>query len=221
MNVSNALRAERLVAKRYEERGYTVTIEPSQSAIPFELGNYRPDILATNGEEWLIIEVKGPGARVNNEVYRELSRKVEEHPGWRFLLVTLAPEELEQPDAATLTNPTAAALRQRLEKLDRLHGVDESDGILLPLYWGAYMTALRLIVEQDGIELGMITDHSLINKAYSEGIVSFEDYESGKRLLSLRNLAIHSVEAAVSEADCLELRQLIGRLMDKLPDRDN
>lgn len=221
MNVSNALRAERLVAKRYEERGYTVTVEPSQSDIPFELGNYRPDILATNGKEWLVIEVKGPGARVNKELYRELSRKVEEHPGWRFLLVTLTQEELEQPEAATFTNPTAAALRERIEKLDRLRRVDESEGLLLPLYWGAYMAALRLIVEREGIALGMITDFSLINKAYSEGIVSFEDYESAKRLLSLRNLAVHSVEAAVSEADCQELRQLIARLMDKLSPTDH
>jgi hypothetical protein len=217
MSVSTALRAERLVAKRYEERGYTVIVEPSQSAIPFDLGTYRPGILATKGTECLLIDVKGPGARVNKNIYRELSRKVEEHPGWRFLLVTLSQNELNQPDAATSTNPTAAALRERLGKLDQLHGATESDGLLLPLYWGAYTAALRLLVGQEGNDLGTITDFSLINKAYSDGIVSFEDYEAAKRLLALRNLAVHSVESVVPDADCLELRQLIARLMDKLP----
>jgi hypothetical protein len=87
---------------------------------------------------------------------------------------------------------------------------------LFPLYWGAYSAALRLSVEREGLELGAITDLSLIDRAYSEGIVSFEHYESARRLLSLRNEVVHTFEATVTDDDLIELRKSIAELVDEL-----
>jgi Holliday junction resolvase len=81
MNIYKELRAEGLIAKRYEERGYTVSVGPSVAEIPFSLGNFRPDILASRGDEHLIIEVKSSAERVDPAVYFEVDELVQQHPG--------------------------------------------------------------------------------------------------------------------------------------------
>jgi hypothetical protein len=45
-------------AERYRLDGYDVTIEPDPNAIPFDLGGYRPDIVAKKGGVTTIVEVK-------------------------------------------------------------------------------------------------------------------------------------------------------------------
>ena len=80
---------EASIAKRYAELGFTVTVEPSLNLIPFDLGGYRPDILAIKEpNQNYIIEVKGSSQRVSVGRFREVSEVVQAHPGWRFLLVT-------------------------------------------------------------------------------------------------------------------------------------
>lgn len=40
MNMISRNRGEKLIAKRYEEQGYVVVLDPPSSAFPFSLGNY-------------------------------------------------------------------------------------------------------------------------------------------------------------------------------------
>jgi hypothetical protein len=51
MHMMKELGAVRLIAKRYEELGYVVTLWPPPSSIPFSVGNHIVDILATKGDE--------------------------------------------------------------------------------------------------------------------------------------------------------------------------
>jgi hypothetical protein len=44
------------VAERYRLDGYEVVIEPEPNAIPFDLGGYRPDLLARKGGVTTIVE---------------------------------------------------------------------------------------------------------------------------------------------------------------------
>jgi hypothetical protein len=118
MNMFAGIRAERLIAKRYERDGYAVTMEPPPSAIPFSLGNYRPDILASKGGENLLIEVKGSGARVDPQVYLSVDREVQRHPGWKFLLVTISDEERQELAPSASSPASVEAIKRRLEQLD-------------------------------------------------------------------------------------------------------
>ena len=47
------------IAQKLQEQGYEVILEPEVSLLPFDLGSYRPDILAFGQQGGVIVEVKG------------------------------------------------------------------------------------------------------------------------------------------------------------------
>lgn len=216
MNLHKELRAERLIAKRYEERGYVVTFGPPAAAIPFSLGNYRPDILASRGDEHLIIDVKSGGERVDPEIYFKVDELVQQHPGWRFLLATVSDAELEEGVSSTAGNSSADAIRARLRSTDRLVDDAETATFVLPVLWTAYVAALGLLLEQEAIPINGYSDLSLLNKAYSAGSISYDEFEAGRGLASLRNRAVHSLDALATPAECHQLRKMTDDILDRL-----
>lgn len=78
------------VADDLRAKGYEVFVEPSASEVPDFVREYQPDILARGSNESLIVEVKQPLSESERERIRTIARRVEGHPGWRFMLV--APE---------------------------------------------------------------------------------------------------------------------------------
>lgn len=225
MSFLDSARAERLVAKRYEERGYTVIIEPPSSAIPFPLEGYKPDLLATKDSENLLIEVKRRGARVDSKLFFRVDEEVQRHPGWQFLLVTVGDEELQELSTSTTVNLTEGVVQERLQQLDILLKNDIPAGFLLPAIWVAYVAVLRLLVAHEGYLEGApeenLTDFSLINRAYSQGVTSIDEYQTARRFLNLRNNAVHSLETVATTQECQELRQMIDEVICRLSSTDN
>lgn len=216
MSIRNGLRSERLIAKRYEEMGYSVTLEPSRSAIPFDLGNYRPDILATKAGENLLIEVKGPRSHTNSARLLEIAEEVHRHPGWRFLLVTVADGDLEETDSQTPTGMTLELLRERLREIDVLLKTPVSPSFFLPPLWMTYVAALKLLMAREALPGDNLTDASLINKAYSEGITSNAENEIGWRFLKLRNDVAHKIDTPVTAEQINELRKMVDVTIQRL-----
>lgn len=215
MSVIDSLRAEKFVAKRYEDQGYTVTFEPSQSDIPFPLQGYRPDILATKGSERLLVEVKRAGTRFDTSRYVSIGEEAARH-GWKFMLVTVTPEQLSRRTEAPADLPEVEAIRERLEEIDRFHNVSRNPSLVLPALWVAYISALKIVCQKENVCLGEVTDLSLINRAYSEGVLSIDEYENARALLQLRNEAVHSITSAMSDAQYTLLREMTNDLLAKL-----
>lgn len=216
MNVIREMQAERVIAKRYEELGYAVILEPPPSVIPFSVGKYRPDLLATKGEENLLIEVKGPGARPDPQVYLRVAKEVEQHKGWRFLLVTVPDAELQNSLLSTTnTQLNADSIHARLLKLDQLLENHETAELALPHLWTAYIAALMGLASLNSIELGGFTDLSLINKVYSQGLTSIDEYERSRYFLRLRNRAVHSLETVTTPSECKELRFMVETVLQR------
>lgn len=216
MNLYKELRAERLIAKRYEERGYAVSVGPTVAEIPFSLGNFRPDILASRGDEHLIIEVKSSGERVDPEIYFKVDELVHQHPGWRFLLATVSEAELEECVSSATSNASAHEIRARLRTIDRLVDNAETAPFVLPTLWTAYVAALGLLLEKEAVPNNGYTDLSLLNKAYAVGLISVEEYETGRSLLSLRNRAVHSLDNFGTPDECRRLRKMVDDVLDRL-----
>ncbi|MBF0564181.1 MAG: hypothetical protein HQK89_02950 [Nitrospirae bacterium] len=83
------------LAGKYERQGYEVFLEPGKDTVPFELGNYRPDLVAKRGAENLMIEIKARHARFSIEYFRDIVETVSKRQGWKFLLVTLDDESID------------------------------------------------------------------------------------------------------------------------------
>lgn len=218
MNITASSQAERLIGKRYEENGYAVTYGPKKEWIPFDLGTYTPDILAIRGEENLLIEVKTKRSSVDIDRYRRVDKEVQRHPGWRFLIVTV-------PDLETLTsqgsrpdeNVSVERIERVLEQIDKITAVSDLPALVLPQLWTAYISALRLTSPPQQNE-PLLSDLSFLNQAYSTGLISYEEYESAKNLMNLRNSAAHSLDSSATQDDVTTLRGMVEHALVRLKD---
>ena len=103
------------VAEKYRQKDYEMVLQPCPSSLPDFLRGYQPDLLARQGDESVVVEVKAGSAPSRRALFRELARAVEGHPGWRFELVVANAPPVPEPEAPTgerpsLTGPDAARM---------------------------------------------------------------------------------------------------------------
>ena len=195
--------AVRSVAEDLRKQGYSVTVEPASSMIPFDLQQYRPDILASRGDENLIIDIKRRNSRRSIERYKEITEIVGSHDNWRFMLSTV---DETDPDGYTSVEKRADSdlLNRMLGKIDLLLSGENYD-LAVPYLWSVYIAAMRTMGERAGVPVDTTSDRSVLNYMYSLGEVSADEYESAKIFLELRNKAVHSLEVEVSKETVLEM----------------
>ena len=57
-SVERGKKRQQAVAREYKKKGYEVVMEPGSSALPSFLAGFRPDLLARNENETVVIEIK-------------------------------------------------------------------------------------------------------------------------------------------------------------------
>ena len=195
--------AIRSTAEDLRKQGYAVTVEPASSVIPFDLKQYRPDILASRGDENLIIDIKARGSRRSIERYKEIAEIVGSHKNWRFMLSTV--DETE-PDGYTAVGqrPDTNSLGRMLGKIDLLLSGENYD-LAIPYLWLVYVSALRIVGERAEVPMDETSDGSVLNYLYSLGKLSVDEYELAKNFLALRNKTAHRLDVEISKETVLEL----------------
>jgi hypothetical protein len=203
---------EASIAKRYAELGFNVTVEPSLNLIPFDLGGYRPDILATKEpNQNYIIEVKGSSQRVSVDRFREVSEVVQAHPGWRFLLVTGDDEILIGEETDLLQTEQ---VRQRINKTESLLKEGFTDAAFLYL-WSPLEGMMRRRSIQRSIPVERLGGLSMINRLYSQGEITREQFHECKDLLLIRNRISHGHQDTHIDEVCLQLLELVNILSNE------
>lgn len=213
MSIITEFQAHSAIARKFEEDGYVVTIDPRSQEIPFDLGNYRPDLLAVKPGDNVIVEVKRPGSRKTVDFYLHISDVAAAHPGWSFKLVTLPDHFDDAPDRATGNIDEIRGVLERVNQIINQPAL--SNFVIVPL-WSACAAALRLWVGRYSEKSGLMTDMGLINHAYSLGLVRFEDSEELKRLYAIRNRSVSEIGMEISVADILSLHEKISGILGHL-----
>lgn len=197
---------EASIAKRYTELGFYVTVEPSLDLIPFDLGGYRPDMLATKQpDQNYIIEVKGSSQRISVDRFREISEVVKTHPGWRFLLVTGDDEVLIGEETILLQSEQ---VRHQIKKAESLIREGFSDAAFLFL-WSLLESMMRRRSIQRSIPIERLSGLSMINHLYSQGEMTREQFHKCKELLSIRNRIAHGYQDTHIDEGCRKLLKLV------------
>lgn len=215
MSLLTELQASITVAKQFEEDGYVVTLEPSNLEIPFDLGNYRPDILAVKPNDCVIIEVKQSTREGDREKYLRVAEIVAQHPGWSFKLVTVPKQFIK---TASLRNGEIEQIPKLLVKVDRLLSIEGMESIAIVPLWNVYVTALQFVVFLQYEPSAVIkrSDLGLLSLAYSLGVLSNEQLELAKSMLSLRNKVAHSLNVDVPMEQIRQLREQIDSFLVEL-----
>ncbi len=191
-NLGTAL--EEQIAEKYRNLGFDVILEPAKNEYPFDLGNYQPDLLARKGEINYLIEVKQSFRHTPIDKFREIAQMLSQREGWNFLLETgdpVVPENLIEKDAEILS---WNSIIEKLPKAAML--LQSKDYELACIYtWVLLEASLRNIARDASIPVLNSSTHSVINHLYSQGEISFEQFNSFITAQKMRNKIVHGYEA--------------------------
>lgn len=187
----------RQIASRYEGQGYETVLEPSKSVIPFDLGSYRPDLLARKDGENLIIEVKASRSNVAVDHLKNIAEIVASEKGWRFLLVTADDGSLNVDSDVTNKFVPISEVLQKIQEAERLASSSHPEAAFLFL-WANLEAVLRIRAEMVSLPIDRLPSVSLFKHLYSQGELSIEQYNKITRFREYRNRVAHGFQAEVS-----------------------
>lgn len=173
----------------YERKGYQVLIEPGTINLPFDLGSYRPDLVArkADGAGGLIVEVRATGTRASVERFQAIAQAVQAHPGWRFLVVSV-------DDLSVASNDHQLAsweeISTKLGQARQLLNSGLRDAAVLFL-WSIFEGAMRQLAVATATPVERLPASKLMNQLYTIGYISVSELQTAKQFLQLRNQIAH------------------------------
>lgn len=202
-------------AQQLQERGYKVVTEPSKSDLPFNLGEYLPDLIATKDDRGIVFEVKTTFKRLSVDRLQNISEQVASHHGWRFVLITLDDKSEEILQFEEKDFPYWQDLESRLLKVDTL--IQESLFEPATLFlWSILEAALRKKAIVENIPIERLPVNSLLNHLYSRGEISMEQFDIFKSFLKLRNQIAHGFMTSISTTSAGDMLTLAHKTVKAL-----
>ncbi|MEL6223781.1 MAG: hypothetical protein AAFR31_14200 [Cyanobacteria bacterium J06627_8] len=83
------------IAEEYQGQGYAVSIAPPAQSLPIGLAGYPIDLIASRDDHTVAVSVRDKKGltRGGQEDLREITKRVNQQPGWEFELVVTESEE--------------------------------------------------------------------------------------------------------------------------------
>lgn len=190
-------RAVSEAADRLRAQGWDVVVDPAPTELPRELVDARPDLLASRGDERVLVQVRSPRLPPRADLV-QLAEQVERLPGWRLDFVYV-------PESPPTSDP--ALLAARAARADRLAGTDPEAGLMLA--WAAAEGTLHRLAER----LGRDTDDpgALVAGLVSLGVVHDEEYEVLHRARLTRDALAHGREGPSVDGDLVRRLNVLTR----------
>jgi hypothetical protein len=214
--IDKDLELQSRVEEKYRSQGFEVIVSPAKYALPFDLGNYSPDLIAKkSSNEGFIIELRGSISRLPVGRYREVAEIVSQHNGWRFLLVT--GDDVSPVDHLNNVNGDAQLLTweqmlQRYEQAKKFLSIGEVEVAFLYL-WGILEAAMRQQAKISAIPIERLPASSLINHLYSQGELSMEHFDQVNVIQPVRDRITHGYQTPNLAESTKQLQKLVNELI--------
>jgi hypothetical protein len=192
----------RSVKQRYTRRGYNVLLEPRGEDLPHFLAPFRPDMIAYNDEESVVVEVKSRADLPASKDMIDLANVISAQQGWRLDLVVVNPRTAPplDSDAESLGQPEIVARLRAAHQLVR----ERQDEAAIMLAYAAVEATLRLVASQQRIPLADQEPSYMLKQLYSSGIVSREEYELLEHGQRMRNIISHGFRLPEAQPEIAE-----------------
>ena len=203
----------RELREKYEAQGFEVLVEPDLHDLPFDLGGYRPDLLARRGDAGILVEVRTSGTRLSVDRFRELVDEVKRPPGWSFVLVTA--DDVAGGDAPGVDDalPPWRRLRDQAAAALRLAEAGESREAAFLALWAALEGVLRKHAEGASLPVERLPSSVLVRALYSHGELALAQYELALALLQVRNRVVHGYASPALDDSVRRLTSLVRELL--------
>ena len=186
----------REVAREYRDRGYEVFVEEFPSEFARLPRTPRPDLIARNEDETVVIEVKS--GRWSTEEAQALSRLAEvvDANQWRLELVVTNPRST--PDGRIVpSEDSVEAWESRVETATHYFERREADpGLALVMFWAGAEPMLQQAIEQVATAKTRIPRAvtGVIKNLYSLGLMTEREMDELLEAYELRSGALHRGE---------------------------
>ena len=181
----------RQVAKDYEKNGYKVIIEPRDEDIPSFIKNYQPDIIATSGNDNVIIEVKTRTDFSTIEKLRDIADIVNKRESWRFELIVTTTKQATQSETKKRTLELEQSEIEENFKAVKLILKQDLFSSAFMLLWATLESISRQLLLVDKKNLNNKAPLVLIKTLFSFGYLTRTDLESLEKLFIVRNQIVH------------------------------
>lgn len=146
------------------------------------------DLVAEKGGKYSAIEVKR-----RDELYEigPLAEAIKDLPGWDYDLVVYPPDgadEIPLEDG----EPSPEYVESLLAEAQRSLDLGQPRGAFL-VAWSATETAMWTAARREGLEIKEGVPQFVLTTLYSNGVISFEDYDRLGHRLNLRNRLVHGL----------------------------
>ena len=180
------------IAQRYRDEGYDVIVQPGvEDGPPFAAG-FRPDIIATMGNERVLVEVKTNRVELSNDPsITRLAEIVNAQPGWRLDVVVLEPETAFERAAQGAAEPSDEQLDQILKAAEDLADRGYSPYACV-VAWGGLEAAMRRLRDEEELH-GRTTPAELMGALYGNGYLSREQFERLRESYKVRSQVVHGL----------------------------
>lgn len=173
-------RRARQVADRLRAEGWDVVDEPPADALPRELREFRPDLLAARGDKRLVVEIRGLRmSGRSSEDLEVLTQRLATTPDWDLELVWPGEDDPPAP---------RALLEDRARRAQTLADSDPEAALMLA--WSAAEGALVDVAERAGLSRTR-SGAGLVTELSSRGLVTEEQYEVLRVAQQHRHLVAH------------------------------
>jgi len=200
------------LAISYAQQGFVVVKEPAANKIPFDLGDYRPDLVATKDDTGLIIEVKTKTSGNSVDRFQFIAQEISKHQGWRFLLVTLEDVDSSVIPTTSIELPTWPELENKMLQAKALIAERAVEPATLYL-WSIFEAALRKRAISQNIPVERLPSKLLINHMYSQGEVSVDDVDLFREFMVRRNRIAHGANDSIDATQLCLVFQSVNRLV--------
>jgi hypothetical protein len=186
------------VADRYRSEGYRVTITAG-GAVPPELSHLRDhvDLVARKDGESVAVMVKrrdrlyqiNPSEMAGNQHL----------PDWSFDLVVYPPggvDEIPLEDG----EPSPEYVDSLLAEAQRLLDLGQPRAAFL-IAWSAIESTMRTAARREKLEIAEGVPRFVLTTLYSNGVISYEDYDRIRLSLDKRNRLVHGLPVDHLEPD--------------------
>ena len=203
---------EERVAEKYLQQGFSVITNPPLSSLPFDLGGYRPDLIAQKeSDQNYIIEIKNSSRQISVDRFRAIAENVQSHPGWRFLLVT-SDDDLPIGSEGDLLRYDESLLRADQAEALIASGAAEAAFLFL---WSTLEGMMRRRSIESAIPIDRLMPLAMTSHLYSQGELSRLQFHRIKDLISSRNRAAHGYHDPHLEEGARELLLLVRELANE------
>jgi len=190
------------IVQQYHDEGYAVVTYPRDDQLD-GFSTFGADILATRGNEKVLVQVKPTRAEV--EADPSIPRRAEEvnaRPGWRYDLVVLSEGDPVRRITRGSREPSNEEIDQTLVEVERLVETSHVRAAFV-MAWSAFEAAMRQVASDVELYMPKTTPIELLRTLYGNGILSREEFARLNASYRVRTEIVHGLVSSPIDPDLI------------------